>query len=252
MIIFFLSFVRIGGFCEVENYIYFTDIGEVNLADGKLYRFRKGTKVLEYIDISGILVDPKGFKKLRNYFFIADVNGIWRLSLSDMSLTKIIDLRDFPKEPTLLLDIALSNEGIMYVSDVFSDAVYKFNATGNIKLSFNVKRPSGLVIDNNNRIYVITFTSPSNIYVYQNDSLKLLLRSSLIRGGYGLALDEKNNKLYATGLLSDNIVEIDLKTLTEKEIYKTKGHPISIIYSDGKLYVALSDEGDFEIIELLH
>ncbi len=247
-----LSFVRIGGFCEVENYIYFTDIGEVNLADGKIYRFRKGTKDVEYIDVSGVLVDPKGFKRLRNYFFLADVNGIWRLSLNNMSLTKIIDLRDFPKEPTLLLDIALSNEGIMYVSDVFSDAVYKFNAIGNIKPAFNVKRPSGLAIDDSNRIYVITFTSPSNIYIYQNDTLKLLLKSNLIRAGYGLTLDKENAKLYATGLLSNNIVEIDLKTLTEKEIYKTKSHPTSIIYTDGKLYIALSDESDFEIIELQH
>ena len=248
MLTFLISFVRVGGFCEVENYIYFTDIGEINVNDGKIYRFRKGTKNIEPIDFSGLLVDPKGIKKFRNYFIIADVNGIWKLSLNNMSLTKMIDYKDFEIEPKLLLDIILSPDGIFYISDVFSDAVYKFNISGNIKLAFNVRRPSGLAIDSLGRIYVLTFTSPSSIYVYENDSLKLLIRSSLIRAGYGLTIN--GNKLYATGLLSDNVVEIDLNTLKEREIYKTKGHPTSILFSNGKLYVGLSDYNDFEIIEL--
>jgi len=74
------------------------------------------------------------------------------------------------------------------------------------------------------------------------------MKSNLIRAGYGLTIN--GNKLYATGLLSDNVVEIDLNNLKEKEIYKTKGHPTSILFSNGKLYVGLSDDNDFEIIEL--
>jgi DNA-binding beta-propeller fold protein YncE len=243
-------FSRVGGFCEVENYIYFTDIGEVHLSEGKLYRFRKGTKNIERIDLAGILIDPKGIKKLRNYFFVADINGIWKISLNNMSLTKLIDIKDFPIEPKLLLDIAVSPDGILYVSDVFSDVVYKFNTSGEIKIAFNVRRPSGIAIDDSNRIYVITFTSPASLYLYEKDTLKLLLRSNLIRAGYGLAINKEKNKLYATGLLSNNVVEIDLNTLQEKEIYKTKGRPTSILYSDNKLYVGLADENDFEIIEL--
>lgn len=242
--------MRVGGFCEVEDYIYFTDIGEVNLSDGKIYRFRKWTKVFEKIDISGILIDPKGIRRLRNYFFISDINGIWRLSLPEMSLKKIIDVKDFPIEPKLLLDMDISQEGILYVSDVFSDVVYKFNSSGEIKPAFSVRRPAGITVDDSNRIYIITFTSPSSIYVYENDSLKLLLRSNLIRAGYGLTMDKKNGKLYATGLLSNNIVEIDLRTLNEKEIYKTKSRPTSIIYTNNKLYVGFADEGKIEIIEL--
>lgn len=246
--LFLVSLLRIGGFCNVDDYIYFTSIGEVNLSDGKIYRFKDGYKNFEYVDISGILVDPKGFKKQRNYFFIADVNGIWKLSLSNMSLTKLIDIKDFPSSVGLLLDIVLDKDGVFYASDVFSDVVYKFNSSGNIRSAFSIKRPAGMTVDENGRIYIITFTSPASIYVYENDSVRLLLRSNLIRAGYGLTIN--GNKLYATGLLSDNVVEIDIESLTEKEIYRTKSHPTSILYYNGKLYVALSDEEGFEIIEL--
>ena len=111
MLIILFSFIRVGGFCDVEDYIYFTDIGEVNVNDGKIYRFRKGTKNIETIDFSGLLIDPKGIKKFRNYFIIADINGIWKLALNNMSLTKIIDYKDFEIEPKLLLDVALSPYG---------------------------------------------------------------------------------------------------------------------------------------------
>ncbi len=238
MFLYLLAF-RPEGLAWGDGKIYVTDMGEINFYDGSVYVMGRSGK-RERLKLTGFMKDPKGIVYNRGVLFVVDENAIWKVK--NMSLSKHIHSREFPGKVEFLRDIA-SYGNRMYVSDIYGNAVYKFNFSGNVKLAFRIKRPNGLAVDSSGTLYVITFTSPAVIYRYDGRDTIRLLESRLLRGGYDLAITPDGKTLYATGYFSNNIVEIDLENLAEREIYRTQEHPAELLLTGRRLYYTLPDAG---------
>ena len=247
MLLFLLSFRPEGLTLSEDGSIYFTDMGEINIYDGGIYKMNPRSGRYERLKLTGFIKDPKGIVYNRGYLFVVDENSIWKVK--NMSLSKHIHSKEFPQQVEFLRDItAFGNR--MYVSDIYGNVVYKFNFSGNVKVAFRLKRPNGLVVDSTGNLYVITFTSPAHIYRFDGRDTTLLLTSGLLRGGYDLAITPDGKKLYATGFFSSNIVEIDLRTLRERELYRTHERPAELLLYGNRLYYTLPDAGEIKYIRV--
>ncbi len=246
MILLHLLAFRPEGLALGDGSIYVTDMGEINFYDGSVY-VMGGSGKKERLELTGFMKDPKGIVYNRGILFVVDENAIWKVK--NMSLSKHIHSREFPGEVEFLRDIAAYGNR-MYVSDVYGNAVYKFNFSGNVKLAFRIRRPNGLAVDSTGTLYVITFTSPAVIYKFDGRDTVRLMESNLLRGGYDLAITPDGKTLYATGYFSNNIVEIDLNSLTEREIHRTEEHPAELLLVNRKLYYTLPDAGKVRYIRV--
>ena len=247
MFLFLLAFKPEGLTLSEDGSIYFTDMGEINIYDGGIYKMSPRSGRYERLKLTGFIKDPKGIVYNRGYLFVVDENAVWKVK--NMSLSKHIHTKEFPGRVEFLRDIAAFGNR-MYVSDIYGNTVYKFNFSGNVKVAFHLKRPNGLAVDSTGNVYVITFTSPAHIYKFDGRDTTLLLTSNLLRGGYDLEITPDGKTLYATGYFSNNIVEINLETLDEREIDRTKEHPAELLLYGRRLYYTMPDAGEIKYIKV--
>lgn len=103
------------------------------------------------------LDDPKGLAAFGPWLFVADRTRVWRIDARGKAQV-FAAAKAFPKPPKFLNDVAVDEEGTLYVSDCGDfkgdgAAVYRIDAKGNVSLVTDSKKvpglmaPNGLVLD---------------------------------------------------------------------------------------------------------
>ncbi len=236
------------GLFATDKHVFVLDFGKVGFRDGALYRMDAYSLRMEKLKFTGILWDPTSLVKIGNYIFIADRRQIWKVNLNTMSMVKHIPTKRFLQKVFLLGDMTYFKNKL-FVSDIFGNAVFKFNLTGQIRKIFELRRANGLAVDSLGNLYVVTFTSPASIYMWDGDTLKKIHTSSLVRSGYDV--EYLDGKLYITGYLSNNIVIYDVRKGEEREIYKFEDHPADLEIWNDYIFVSFPDARKVERLKLV-
>jgi len=137
-----------------DGRIYVTEIGEFGKdGDGRVMVIVKGKAV----PFATGLDDPKGMVAWQKWLFVTDNKRVWRIDLTGKA--KVFAAAEaFPTPPLFLNDIAVDEQGILYVSDSGDlqgggVAIYRIDPRGKVALVTNAKRapalklPNGLVLD---------------------------------------------------------------------------------------------------------
>lgn len=111
--------------------------------DGYLSLVSMDGQMVEEQWVTG-LMDPKGMGIVGDKLFVADMNGLVEINLADGAIvtTHALDGAMFPN------DVAVAENGDIYVSDMMGSAVYKVSG-GNIERWVEVApvAPNGLIVD---------------------------------------------------------------------------------------------------------
>jgi outer membrane protein assembly factor BamB len=156
------SNAMIGGFESPESAlqvpdgrIFVSEIGESGkVGDGRISLVTPTGKRKPYV--RG-LDDPKGLAWWGDMLYVADVKGVYRIDRFGYPIL-MAGIKDFPAEPTLLNDLAVTQEGTLYVSDTGDlkrggGAVYSIDQSGMVERVLGedsgLKNPNGLLVEKN-------------------------------------------------------------------------------------------------------
>ena len=138
-------------FDKNSNAIYISNINgdPLNLdKNGYISKISVDGQILEKKWVAG-LDAPKGMAIFKDYLFISDLNKIWKINILNKNKKKIP-----VNDAGFLNDVVADKNGIIYVSDMFKNRIYKLkNEDITIwKQSKLLDSPNGLLIEGNNLI----------------------------------------------------------------------------------------------------
>jgi glucose/arabinose dehydrogenase len=186
-----------------DGTIYVSTIGTFNadrdgeiiaVKDGQTESFAKG------------LDDPKGLVTFDGQLFVADKQRVWRIDAEGQA--EVFATADaFPHTPKFLNDLAVDDEGTLYVSDTGDlqgreGAVFRIDRDGAVTLVTDIQiapalqGPNGLIVEDAEHLLLLDFISGAIQRVNLADG-KLTRFATEYKGGDGLALDA-NGKLYVS------------------------------------------------------
>ncbi|MBM4069194.1 MAG: hypothetical protein FJ271_09655 [Planctomycetes bacterium] len=200
--------VAVGG----DRRIYSTEIGEFGKdGDGRVLVLVKD-KAVPFV--TG-LDDPKGMVFWVQWLFVTDNKRIWRIDAKGKAEV-FRGERDFPWAPSFLNDIAVDEEGTLYVSDSGdlkggAGALFRVPQKGKITVVAHGKRqqaqlhtPNGLVMDGKSHLLMVDFGTGELQRIRIGDGTATRVAGGF-GGGDGLAWDMhgrlfisdwKNGKLF--------------------------------------------------------
>lgn len=191
--------------------VYISEIGEFGKdGDGRVMVLVKGKAV----PFATGLDDPKGIVAWVQWLFVTDNKRIWRIDAKGKAEVFRSE-RDFPWEPLFLNDIAVDEEGTLYVSDSgdlkgAGGAIFRVPQKGKISVVKHAKRqsplhtPNGLVMDGKSHLLMVDFGSGELLRIRIADGATTKVADGF-GGGDGLAWDMhgrlfvsdwKNGKLF--------------------------------------------------------
>lgn len=240
----FISLVHPESAFYCSKGIFISDIGNFGINDGKIW-LKKGNKISAFING---LKDPKGIFLHKGKIYVTDVVKIWEIDIKTKEKKELIKPSDFQTPPQFLNDIFVSEDGKVYFSDTFKDAVFVFDLkTKKLKMLFRVDKPNGIWV-REGIVYVVTFTRPGKLYKFKNGKLTLLYKSKNINGGDGLCI--RGKFAYISGYYSGKIVRYNLINGKAKVIKSGLKTPADIFVKGNKMGIPLLEAGKFVEIKI--
>lgn len=184
--------VVVGG----DGRIYISEIGEFGKdGDGRILVVDKNGKAKPFA--TG-LDDPKGMVFWYKWLFVADNKRVWRIDAKGKA--EVFAAKEaFPVEPLFLNDIAVDEQGMLYVSDSGDlkgggGVVFRMNPKGSVSIVADsrtipsLKTPNGLVLDGISHLLMLDFASGELLRVRIADGSAVKIADGF-EGGDGLAWD---------------------------------------------------------------
>lgn len=154
-----------------RNVLYVSVQGEKEPNDGSIAKVSLEGQILEANFVQG-LNDPKGIALYKGKLYVSDIT---ELVEADLNTGKI--LQKYPgKDAEFLNDVAVDNEGNVYVSDMATSSIYKLDANGKFEsciTSDDLEDPNGLLIDGNT-LYIAAWGKRSADNANSNPKGRLL------------------------------------------------------------------------------
>ena len=139
-----------------RNNLYVSVMGEREGADGKIAIVSPEGKIKDLNFVSG-LNNPKGIALTDDKLYVSDVTFLYEIALENGEI-----LNKFTGENSKSLnDVAIDQDGNVYVSDMGNSAIYKLDTDGNFNIWFNsseLQTPNGLLIDGDD-LYIAGWAS---------------------------------------------------------------------------------------------
>jgi glucose/arabinose dehydrogenase len=178
-----------------DGRVYVTVIGELDQdGDGALLVL-DGDRAVPFA--TG-LDDPKGMVAFKDRLFVADKKRVVRIDRKG-KVTVLADAKAFPVAPVFLSDLAVDEQGTLFVSDSgdlkgAGGAIFRIDPKGKVTLVADVKKnpavktPNGLWHDSLNHLLFVDFTSGElhRMVIADGTSEKL---ADGFDGGGGLTFD---------------------------------------------------------------
>ncbi len=178
-----------------DNRIYITEIGEFGKdGDGRVVVIDNG----KIVPFATGLDDPKGIVRRLNFFYVADNKRVVKIDMKG-KVEVVASAKAFPVPPLFLNDVAVDEEGTLYVSDSGDlkgngGVVFRIPQKGKItvvtdgKKNPAVKTPNGLVLDGKSFLLMLDFMSGELHRVKISDGTSVKVADGF-KGGDGLAWD---------------------------------------------------------------
>ncbi len=179
----------------MDGRVYVTVIGDLDKAgDGSVVAI-DGDKVIPFA--TG-LDDPKGIATFKGSFFVADRTKVVRIDAKG-KVSVLADDKAFPISPVFLNDVAIDEQGTVFVSDSgkldgSGGAIFRIDPKGkvtlvaDVKKNANVKFPNGLLHDSlNHLLFVDMHTGELHRMKIADGSSERVAEG--LPGGDGLAYD---------------------------------------------------------------
>lgn len=176
--------------------VFIGEIGEFGKdGDGRILVLDKAGKAVPFA--TG-LDDPKGMVFWFKWLFVTDNKRVWRID--EKGKKEVFAAKSaFPREPLFLNDIAVDEQGILYVSDSGDlkgngGAVFRIDHRGKVRLVADLrtipglKVPKGLVLDGMSHLLLLDFGSGELLRVRIADGSATKIADGF-DGGDGLAWD---------------------------------------------------------------
>ncbi|HUY33356.1 MAG TPA: PQQ-dependent sugar dehydrogenase [Pirellulales bacterium] len=186
-----------------DGTVYVSTIGKFGAdGDGEIVAIKDG----EPVSFTKGLDDPKGLVAFKERLFVADKQRVWRIDGEGRA--EVFAAADaFPRPPTFLNDLAVDEQGTLYVSDTGDleghlGAVFRIDGEGAVTLITDsqiapaLQGPNGLVLEDSEHLLLLDFISGAIQRVDVSDGT-LTRFATEYKGGDGLALDA-NGKLYVS------------------------------------------------------
>jgi sugar lactone lactonase YvrE len=172
---------------------YISNLGRPGLrGDGAIKVVEDGTVK----DLVTGLDDPKGVIVWEDHLYVADIDKVWRISLTGEK-ELLLGPEDFPRRPLFLNDIAISASGNLYISDTQLGLIFKVSTDHEVSIladrsSFpELRGPNGLVFDQEGDLLVIDFNTGKLLKIAPDGSGEVIGEN--FGGGDGLAFDAEGN-----------------------------------------------------------
>jgi glucose/arabinose dehydrogenase len=179
-----------------DGRMYVSEIGDPDKpGDGRVLVVDKEGKAIPYA--TG-LDDPKGMVSWQKSLFVTDIRRVWRID--EKGKAEVFAAKEaFPSEPLFLNDLAVDENGILYVSDSGDShgrggAIYRIDHKGKVKLIADTRvipslhTPHGLVLDGVSHLLVVDFGSGELLRIRIADGSAVKIAEGF-DGGDGLAWD---------------------------------------------------------------
>lgn len=198
-----------------NDIIYASLIGNRDAGDGTIATIATDGTLINNKFVSG-LNDPKGIAITKDKIYVSDVTELVEADLATGKILKKYTLDSIK----FLNDVAIDNEGNIYVSDTRTSEIYKLSTNGDFSLWLADKaldNPNGLLIQND-VMYVASWGSqPKGGRVSKiNMATKSVDSISGIIGNLDGIRPYDNNRLVISDWNSGNIHLIDTKGNTEQ------------------------------------
>ena len=186
-------------------------------------------------------------------------SGAASVSLIDMSSEK--ELRRIPmlREPHHL---ALSPDGkSLLVGDTVGNEMFFFDpATAALQKRMPVADPYQLGFSPNGKFLVVNGLARNQVDVYGASNMQLLKRFPIASMPSHLAYAPDSSRVFVTLQGTDNLVSVDLNTLSILWTVKIGSTPAGVLWHNGKLliadmgtdYVAVAEPSDGHVIDRIH
>ncbi|WP_372366758.1 SMP-30/gluconolactonase/LRE family protein [Candidatus Uabimicrobium sp. HlEnr_7] len=137
---------------KATNTIYVSNVaGSPTDKDGKGF--------IQKLDINGSMIDasfvsglnaPKGMRIHKGTLWVSDIDRVISINVKDGSITQIIEISG----SAFLNDIAVDDNGVVYVSDMMANKIFKIenNKPTVFTAGPEVEYPNGLLIENGNLV----------------------------------------------------------------------------------------------------
>jgi glucose/arabinose dehydrogenase len=178
-----------------DGRVYVSEIGDFDKrGDGRVLVLDKG----QALPFATGLDDPKGMVWWQGWLFVADGQQVWRIDRKGKAEV-FAAAEAFPSLPRFLNDLAVDEQGALYVSDSGdlkgqAGAIYRIDPIGKVRLVTDASRaaalqvPNGLVMDGLSHLLVADFGSGELLRVNVADGSVVKVAAGL-GGGDGLAWD---------------------------------------------------------------
>jgi glucose/arabinose dehydrogenase len=150
----------------LDGRIYVTTIGEFDTDGDGAVMVMQGDKAVPF---ATKLDDPKGIVAFKQFLFVTDKKRVWRIDPKGKA-TVLATAEAFPVPPVFLNDIAVDEQGTLYVSDSGDlkgggGAIFRISQGGRVTLAADAKKtpalksPNGLLHDSLVHLLFVDFDS---------------------------------------------------------------------------------------------
>ena len=147
-------------------------------------------------DLTTGLDDPKGVAIWDGKLYVADIDKLWRISLSGEK-ELLLGPEEFPRRPLFLNDVVFDTSGNLYVSDTQLGLIFKLSPDGEAGIFADRSRfpelrgPNGLAFDREGDLLVIDFNTGKLLKIKPDGSAEVIGEG--FGGGDGLVIDAEGN-----------------------------------------------------------
>jgi sugar phosphate isomerase/epimerase/sugar lactone lactonase YvrE len=121
---------------------------------------------------------PTGMASYKNFLYVADRGVLVKIDTNKGEVVKKIEL----PESRFANDVAASSNGDLYVSDTYTNTIYKVNQKDDVEIFFHsndLENPNGLWVEDNNTLLVATWGPMTNEATFETSRKGRLLKLNM-------------------------------------------------------------------------
>ena len=236
---------------EANDVVYVSNIGGDIAGDGYISKISTDGEILENKWISG-LNDPKGLLVNEGKLYVTDNTDFVEMDISEEKITKTTPVEN----AVFLNDIAIAEDGTMYISDSRKSSIFKVDDFGEISEWMNTEElqfPNGLLVRDGD-LYVAAWGSsenPGNLLKVNPETKEISRISKEGIGNLDGIQEAHSDSFFISDWATGKIYEVDLEgNKTEMLTSEKSAGDILFLMDDKKFMLPMNLQNSLYLYEL--